>query len=132
MARDVFVMVTLFQILILFLLLLLISFAVPKLHPLLYTVLFLTMFFILFTSVILPFVDQFLALFAAFSNPYLTLLIGSAILFYVSELITAHIAELGYQSLANMGHFAMKITILLLWMNEISAVIEQLSLFISQ
>lgn len=125
-------MVTLFQIIVVFLLLLTTAFAVPKLHPLLYTAIFFLLFFIMLTTVIFPFVRKFLALFEAFPNPFLTLLIGSAILYSISTFITHHIAEAGYASLAKMGHFAVKITILLLWMNEIQTIIEQLSALITK
>ena len=132
MVSDVVVMVTLFQVIAVFLLLLIISFAVPKLHPLLYTSIFFLLFFTFLKTVIIPFVSTFLALFEAFPNPFLTLLIGSAVLFYISELVTNHIAEAGYASLAKIGHFSVKITILLLWMNEIQTIIEQLSQLIKK
>lgn len=125
-------MVTLFQVIIVFLLLLLTTFAVPKLHPLLYTSMFFLLFFIILTTVIFPFVQTFSALFEAFPNPFVALLIGSAMLFFISETIADHIAEAGYASLAKVGHFAVKITIILLWMDEISIIIEQLSVFIKR
>ena len=57
-------------------------------------------------------------LFEALPDPFAKLLIGSAILFYVSELIAKHIEEAGYGSLAAMAHFAVKIAILTLWINQ--------------
>lgn len=132
MVSDVSVMTTLFQVIIVFLLLLITTFAVPKLHPLLYTTMFFILLFIVLTTVIFPFVSTFVTLFEAFPNPFVSLLIGSAILFFVSEIIADHLAEAGYESLAKVGHFAVKITILLLWMEEISAIIEQLSVFIKR
>lgn len=125
-------MITLFQIIIAFLLLLIISFAVPKLHPLLYTSIFFIILFIILTTIVFPFVTTFITLFEAFPNPFLSLLIGSAILLYMSTFITDHIAEAGYDSLAKLGHFSVKITILLLWMNEIKAMLEILSTFIKK
>lgn len=132
MVGDVVVMVPLFQIIIVFLLLLLLSFAVPKLHPLLYATIFFLMLFIFMTTIVFPFATKFMALFEAFPNPFLSLLIGSAILFYLSTFITDHIAEAGYRSLAELGQFAVKIAILLLWMDEIKAMLEILSTFIKK
>lgn len=131
MVSDGIVMTTLFQIVIVYLLLLLITFAVPKLQPLLYTALFFLVFFIVFTTVILPFSKSFLALFDAFSNPFASLLLGSAIIYMISEVITGHISDAGYPSLAELAHFSMKITILMLWMNEIKEVIALLSTLIT-
>lgn len=131
MVSDGIVMTTLFQIVIVYLLLLLITFAVPKLQPLLYTALFFLVFFIVFTTVILPFSKSFLALFDALSNPFASLLLGSAIIYMISEVITGHISDAGYPSLAELAHFSMKITILMLWMNEIKEVIALLSTLIT-
>lgn len=132
MVSDVTVMTALFQVVIVFLLLLLTTFAVPKLQPLLYTTMFFLLLFIILTTVVFPFVGTFLTLFEVFPNPFVALLIGSAVLFFVSEIITDHIAEAGYESLAKVGHFAVKITILLLWMGEIGIIFEQLSVFIKR
>lgn len=124
-------MTILFQIVIVYLLLLLITFAVPKLQPLLYTALFFLIFFLVFTTVILPFSQSFLALFDELTNPYASLLLGSAMIYMISEVITGHISNAGYDSLAEMAHFAMKMTILMLWMNEIKEVIALLATLIT-
>lgn len=131
MVGDGIVMTILFQITIVYLLLLTMTFAVPKLKPLLYTVFFFVTFFIVFTTVIFPFSRTLLTLFEILPNPFASLIIGSAILYTVSELFTTHIAESGYESLAAIAHLSVKIAILLLWMNEIQSVIELLSSLIT-
>lgn len=131
MARDG-LMFILLQIIVVFLLLLLISFAVPKLQPLLYTSIFFIVLFYLLTTVIFPFGRTFYRLFESLPNPFAKLLIGSAILFFVSELISEHIEEAGYRSLATLSHFVIKITILLLWVDQTTNLIEQLSLLINK
>ncbi|AOV07824.1 hypothetical protein [Sporosarcina ureilytica] len=125
-------MLTLFQVIVVFLLLLTISFVVPKLQPLLYTAVFFLVLTIILTTVVFPFGRTFLQQFEALPNPYVSLLIGSAILFFISELISSHIADAGYASLAKISHFSVKITILLLWMNQVAEVIDILSALISK
>ena len=71
-------------------------------------------------------------LFEPLPDPFAKLLIGSAILFYVSELIAKHIDEAGYGSFAAMAHFAVKIAILTLWMQQTSTLIDLLSKLITK
>lgn len=125
-------MIILFQVLLIYLVLLTTSFAVPNLQPLLYTVMFLLLLFILFKVVLLPFTTTFLTVFEAFPNPFMTLLVGSVLLFYMSSIITDHIAESGYASLAKIGHFAVKVSILLVWLHEIGEMMTFLSTFIKK
>lgn len=131
MVGDGIVMTIIFQIIIVYLLLLTMTFAVPKLQPLLYAVFFFCTFFIVFTTVIIPFSKNLSKLFDVLPNPFVTLLIGSAMLYAMSELIASHIAEAGYESLAKISHISVKIAILFLWMNEIKKVIELLSALIT-
>jgi hypothetical protein len=120
-------MLTLVQTIVVFLILLLISFTVPKLQPLLYASIFLYFLFHIFLTIVFPFVISFLTLFEPLPEPFAKLLIGSAILFLLSELIAKHIAEAGYGSLAAIAHFAVKIAILSLWMEQTSTLIDLLS-----
>ena len=131
MARDG-LMFTLLQIIVIFLLLLLLSYAVPKLQPILYTSLFFIVLFYLLTTIIFPFGRTFVRLFESLPNPFAKLLIGSAILFFVSEIISEHIEEAGYRSLATLSHFIIKITILLLWIDQTTNLIEVLSSLITK
>jgi hypothetical protein len=131
-AVDVGLMLTLIQLIVVFLILLLISFAVPKLQPLLYTSIFFYFLFHLLITIVFPFGKYFVALFDPLPDPFTKLLIGSAILFYVSELIAKHIEEAGYGSLAAIAHFAVKIAILTLWMHQTSTLIELLSRLITK
>jgi hypothetical protein len=129
---DVGLMFTLVQSIVVFLILLLISFAVPKLQALLYASIFFFFLFHLLSTIVFPFGKYFVALFEPLPDPFAKLLIGSAILFYVSELIAKHIEEAGYGSLAAMAHFAVKIAILTLWMQQTSTLIELLSTLITK
>ncbi len=131
MVSDGIVMVVLFQIIIVYLLLLTITFAVPKLQPLLYASLFFFVFFIVLTTVLFPFSQTLLTLFNTLPNPFVSLLIGSAVLYVIAEITASHIAEAGYASLAEIAHFSMKIAILFLWMDEVKKVVELLSAFIT-
>lgn len=125
-------MFTLIQLIVVFLILLLISFAVPKLQPLLYASIFFYFLFNLLITIVFPFGKYFVAMFEPLPDPFAKLLIGSAILFYISELIAKHIEEAGYGSLAAIAHFAVKIAILTLWMQQTSTLIELLSRLITK
>ncbi|MEK5070457.1 hypothetical protein [Sporosarcina sp. FSL K6-1508] len=125
-------MLTLVQSIVVFLILLLISFTVPKLQPLLYTSIFFYFLLHLLSTIVLPFGKYFVALFEPLPDPFPKLLIGSAILFYVSELIAKHIEEAGYGSLASVTHFTVKIAILTLWMQHTSTLIELLTALITK
>lgn len=75
---------------------------------------------------------MYVNLFDAVPDPFVKLLIGSAILFYVSELISQHFIEAGYSSIASMSHFAVKIAILTLWIDQTTALINALSTLITK
>ena len=125
-------MSTLLQIIVVFLILLIITFAVPKLQPLLYASIFFMVLFQLLSVIVFPFGKRIAKLFEPLPDPFAKLLIGSAILFYVSELIAKHIEEAGYASLAAMSHFAVKIAILTLWIQQTAVLIEILSSLITK
>ncbi|WP_318614991.1 SpoIIIAC/SpoIIIAD family protein [Sporosarcina sp. YIM B06819] len=130
MVVDVSLMLILLQTIVVFLILLVISFAVPKLQPLLYTSIFFFFLLYVLTTIVFPFSKSFANIFEALPDPFAKLLIGSAILYYISELITGHMAEAGYSSLATLANFAVKIAILSLWMKQITQLIEILSTLI--
>lgn len=132
MVVDVSLMVILIQTIAVFLILLVIAFAVPTLKPLLYMSIFLFYLLYLLSTVIFPFSKTFATIFQALPDPFAKLLIGSAILFYVSELIAKHIEEAGFGSLAALTHFIVKITILTLWINQTTRLIDILSALITK
>jgi hypothetical protein len=117
---------------VVFLILLIITFAVPKLQPLLYVAIFFFVLFQLLSMVVFPFTRTIIGLFEALPDPFAKLLIGSAILFFISELIAKHIEEAGFASLAAMSHFIVKIAILGLWLHQTAALIEILSSLIKK
>ncbi|MCG7336350.1 hypothetical protein MHZ95_13865 [Sporosarcina sp. ACRSM] len=125
-------MVLLLQMVVVFLILLIITFAVPKLQPLLYVAIFFFVLFQLLSMVVFPFTRTIIGLFEALPDPFAKLLIGSAILFFISELIAKHIEEAGFASLAAMSHFIVKIAILGLWLHQTAALIEILSSLITK
>lgn len=90
------------------------------------------MLMVILTTIVFPFVREFVRMFDSLPNPYTTLIIGSAMLYFISELISSHIAEAGYASLAKTSHFAVKITIILLWMDQAAEVIDVLSTLITK
>jgi hypothetical protein len=132
MVDYVSLMFILIQTIAVFLILLLLSFAVPKLHPLLYMSIFFFYLLYLLSTIIFPFGKTFAGIFEVLPDPFAKLLIGSAILFYVSELIAKHIDEAGYGSLAALTHFAVKIVILTLWIKQTTTLIEILSALITK
>lgn len=130
MALFGILMVTLFQLIVIYLLLLIVSFASKSLQPIIYAAIF--FFFLSFVGVtiIIPFGKTFIHLFEPLPGSYAKLLIGSVFLFYFSELIAKHVAEAGYESIASIAHFAIKIAILSLWLPQLSMLLDTLSKFI--
>jgi len=123
-------MVTLFQLVVIYLLLLIVSFTSKSLHPIIYAAIFFFFLSYVGMTIILPFGKTFLHLFEPLPGSYAKLLIGSVFLFYFSELISKHIAEAGYESVATISHMAIKIAILSLWLPQLSMLIDTLSKFI--
>lgn len=132
MVVDVSLMFILIQSIVVFLILLVISFAVPKLQPLLYTSIFFFYLLYLLSTIIFPFGKKFAKIFEALPDPFAKLLIGSAILFFVSEIIAKHMEEAGYGSLATLTHFSVKVAILSLWITQTTTLIEILSALITK
>ncbi|GEN84213.1 hypothetical protein SLU01_25250 [Sporosarcina luteola] len=130
MALFGILMVTLFQLIVIYLLLLIVSFVSSSLRPIIYAAIFFFFLSYVGMTIILPFGKTFMQLFAPLPDPYAKLLIGSVFLFYFSEVIVKHVSEAGYESIATIAHLAVKIAILSLWLPQISALIDTLSKFI--
>ncbi|MCM3743326.1 hypothetical protein M3193_04165 [Sporosarcina luteola] len=123
-------MVTLFQLVVIYLLLLIVSFASKSLQPIIYAAIFFFFLSYVGMTIIIPFGKTFLNLFEPLPGSYAKLLIGSVFLYYFSEMIVKHVAEAGYDSIAEVATLAIKIAILTLWLPQLSMLIETLSKFI--
>ncbi|MCM3710919.1 SpoIIIAC/SpoIIIAD family protein [Sporosarcina luteola] len=123
-------MVTLFQLVVIYLLLLIVSFASKSLQPIIYAALFFFFLSYVGMTIIIPFGKTFMNLFEPLPGPYAKLLIGSVFLFYFSEMIVKHVAEAGYESIAEIANLAIKIAILSLWLPQLSMLLNTLSKFI--
>ena len=133
MAVDGSLMFTLFQIIVVFLdFLTYLHLQCPNCNHYCTRRFSLSFFLYLLTTVVFPFGRTYVNLFDSLPEPFAKLLIGSAILFYVSELISQHIEEAGYASLASMSHFAVKIAILTLWIDQTAELIDVLSSLITK
>lgn len=84
------------------------------------------------TTVIFPFGRALAVIFEPLPEPFTKLLIGSAILYWLSELIAKHIEEAGFASLAMIAHLAVKVAIIMLWLNQTAELIETLSSLIKK
>lgn len=123
-------MVTLFQLVVIYLLLLIVSFASKSLQPIIYAAIFFFFLSYVGMTIIIPFGKTFMNLFEPLPGSYAKLLIGSVFLFYFSELIVKHVAEAGYESIAEIATLAIKIAILSLWLPQLSMLLDTLSKFI--
>jgi len=81
---------------------------------------------------VFPFGRAYATIFEPLPDPFAKLLIGSAILFFISQIISRHIEEAGYASLAMIAHFGVKIAILMLWLKQTAAIIDILSSLITK
>ncbi|MBK3494028.1 hypothetical protein JFL43_03965 [Viridibacillus sp. YIM B01967] len=50
--------------------------------------------------------------------PYLSLILGSAFLYFVSTAVSQHLIDQEYESLSLLSHTAVKLVILSLWLQE--------------
>ncbi|AXH99060.1 hypothetical protein DV702_04515 [Sporosarcina sp. PTS2304] len=116
-------MVVLFQLFVMYVVLLLLAFAVPALHPILYTTLFfLLAVYVLFT-ILVPFARTLLAMVEKMPAPT-TLLIVSAGLFYMAEVLAGQMKDEGYEAVGQLFQTVMKIVIVTLWLPSVSQLIE--------
>lgn len=132
MAIDGIVVGSIAQILIVYLLLLLLAFAVPKLQPIFYALLFFYTLAQVIVLVVKPFTDRFLHIFSAVPDPFAKLLIGSAIFYYIGEVIALQIQQAGYEALAEISRLCVKITILSIWLSQIAEVLKLITSFITK
>ncbi|PIC62765.1 hypothetical protein CSV79_15375 [Sporosarcina sp. P13] len=116
-------MAVLFQLFIIYIVLLLLSFAVPSLHPILYTTLFLMVAVYVLFTVLVPFARTLLALVEKLPAPTM-LLVVSAGLYYMAELLASQMKDEGYGAFGQLFQTVMKIVILTLWFPSISQLIE--------
>ncbi|MCM3637437.1 hypothetical protein M3152_06855 [Sporosarcina luteola] len=130
MALIGILMVTLFQLVVIYLLLLIVSFASKSLQPIIYAAIFFFFLSYVGITIIIPFGKTFMDLFEPLPGSYAKLLIGSVFLFYFSEMIVKHVAEAGYESIAEIATLAIKIAILSLWLPQLSMLLTTLSKFI--
>lgn len=125
-------MFTLFQMIVVYVVLLIIAYVAPGLKPILYAAIFFILLLYIFSMFLLPFGQTIIGLFGIMPGPYVKLLVGSALLFILSELVAMHIREEGYGSIASLSQLAMKIVILTLWIPHLKAMIETLSSLITK
>lgn len=125
------VMTSLFQMIVVYLLLIILSFVSPKLRPMLYTSFFFLLLFIMFKETWIPFTITIYETFHLLPNPYLAKLLSSALLYFLSEIISNHLIELDYASIGNIAHFTVKISIVMIWLTEIEQTIVLLSTLIT-
>lgn len=116
-------MVVLFQLFVVYVVLLLLSFAVPSLHPILYTTLFFMVAVYVLYTVFVPFARTLLTLVEKLPAPT-TLLVVSAGMYYMAELLALQMKDEGYTAIAQLFQTIMKIVILTLWLPSVSQVIE--------
>lgn len=117
-------LIVVFQLFVVYLLLLLLSFAVPRMHPILYTSLFLfTVISVLFT-VFVPFGKMLIHLFQRPSMPFAALLVASAGIYYVSEVLAMQMQDAGYHAFAQLFQTVVKLCILSLWFPMIRQLFE--------
>ncbi|WP_233190023.1 stage III sporulation AC/AD family protein [Sporosarcina sp. P35] len=107
-----------------YLLLLLLSFAAPALHPILYTTMFLMVSVYVLLTVLVPFGSTLLSLTEKLPAPYATLLVVSAGLYYMAEVLSLQMKDEGYGAFGQLFQTTMKIVIMSLWLPYITQLIE--------
>ncbi|PIC84811.1 stage III sporulation AC/AD family protein [Sporosarcina sp. P1] len=123
-------MAILFQLFVVYLLLLLLSFAAPALRPILHTALFLLVTVYVLFTVLVPFGSTLLELTKKLPSPYATLLVVSAGLYYVAEVLSLQMKDEGYGAFGQLFQTGMKVVIMTLWLPYITQLIETIHTFI--
>ncbi|ETT82218.1 hypothetical protein MKZ08_06865 [Viridibacillus sp. FSL R5-0477] len=111
-------MTILFYAVIMLILLMFIQMAIPALHRVFYTVFFFLLMSFLLMRLFIPFLQRLLHAFPI-EIPYLSLILGSAFIYFVSTAVSQHLNDQDYEALAFLSHTAVKLVILSLWLKEI-------------
>ncbi|QDP99210.1 hypothetical protein FOH38_00855 [Lysinibacillus fusiformis] len=115
---------------VMLLLLLLLKEVIKPLHALISVMFSFLLFSLLFSTLLLPLVKQLLEMLAFL--PYAKAIVMSASLFYVGQWVSMLLVEHSYKVLGGLVFDAVKIVILLYWMKEFLAVLQEVSVILQR
>lgn len=110
---------------VMLLLLLLIKEVIQPLHALISVMFTFFLFSLLFTTLLMPFVKQLHEMLAFL--PYAKAILVSASIFYVGQWVSLLLVEHSYKVLGGIVLDAVKVVILLYWLKEFMAVLQEVS-----
>lgn len=118
-------MSALFSVVILLLLLLFIKQAIPTLHPLFAVIFTLIFLQVVAMQTIIPWARSFHAMVQ--SIPYAQSLLYTAVVLLLSEVILQLLTEHEYDTLGEIMHIAVRISLIVYWLAQLQPIIEALT-----
>lgn len=111
-------MIVYITIIVAFCLLQLVKETYPKFHSLIYTIYIFLFLTYLSTSVIIPFINQYISNVPAAILPIVKLLLFSVILLFISQIIEELLEDYEYTSLASLITITTKAILLVVWIQH--------------
>ncbi len=111
-------MIVYITIIIAFCLLQLVKEIYPKLHSLIYTIYIFLFLTYLTTSIIIPFINQYISSVPEAILPIVKLLLFSVILLFISQIVEELLEDYEYTSLASLITFTTKAILLIVWLQH--------------
>lgn len=111
-------MIVYITIIVAFALLQLVKQIYPKFHSLIYTIYIFLFLTYLTTSVIIPFINQYISNVPSAILPIVKLLLFSVILLFISQIVEELLSDYEYTSLASLITFTTKAILLVVWIQH--------------
>ena len=118
-------MIVYVTIILAFILLQLVKETYPRLHSIVYTIYVFLFLMYMVTSVVIPFVSQYILVIPDNLVPIFKLLLFSVILLFVSQIVEELLEDYEYTSLATMMTFTTKAILLLVWLQHMQPYFEK-------
>ena len=118
-------MIVYITIIIAFCLLQLVKEIYPKLHSLIYTIYIFLFLTYLTTSIIIPFINQYISNVPEAILPIVKLLLFSVILLFISQIVEELLEDYEYTSLASLITFTTKAILLIVWLQHMKQFYEK-------
>lgn len=118
-------MIVYITIIIAFCLLQLVKEIYPKLHSLIYTIYIFLFLTYLTTSIIIPFINQYISSVPEAILPIVKLLLFSVILLFISQIVEELLEDYEYTSLASLITFTTKAILIIVWLQHMKQFYEK-------
>lgn len=118
-------MIVYVTIILAFCLLQLVKETYPKLHSIIYTIYIFLFLTYIVTSIVIPFVTQYISIVPEALLPVFKLLLFSVILLFISQIVEELLLDYEYTSLAIIITFTTKAILLIVWLQHMKKFYEK-------